>query len=287
MVNTESLKPKVSIGMPVYNGEHLLRQALDSLLGQTFTEFELIISDNASTDKTQIICEEYVVKDDRIRYVRQDRNQGAAENFQIVFNLSRGKYFMWAAHDDTWDENFIKNNYDHLELNEDIGLTFCWFNLVDVNSREIIKTIQPNTNLHDNKAYNYIINLFSINVHKIYGIYRREMLWQAIKIYPTSDFYDVFLTSYFSVKSKISIIPSVHFYYGEDVYKLRTSISRKKIFKFDYANYYRYNIKLLNSANFGFLLKLICLSVFNLHFIKLFINGEIISLLSLEKMNNK
>lgn len=110
--------PKVSIGMPVYNGDAFIREALDSLLAQTFTDFELIISDNASTDDTQLICQEYAANDCRIRYVRQSRNIGAAANFQFVLKQAVGKLFMWAAADDSWDPRFISLNIDNLTGNK-------------------------------------------------------------------------------------------------------------------------------------------------------------------------
>lgn len=100
--------PSVSIGMPVYNGENYISEALDSLLAQTFTDFELIISDNASTDGTQAICEAYARKDGRIRYLRQDKNLGFGNNFEYVLDYSTGKYFMWAAHDDMWAPNWLE-----------------------------------------------------------------------------------------------------------------------------------------------------------------------------------
>jgi len=100
--------PQVSIGMPVYNGAKFIREALDSLLAQTFTDFELIISDNASTDDTEAICWEYSKKDDRIRYVRQPSNRGVLDNFKFLLDNAIGEYFMWAAADDVWDKNWIK-----------------------------------------------------------------------------------------------------------------------------------------------------------------------------------
>lgn len=100
--------PCVSIGMPVFNGGKYIREALDSLLAQTFTDFELIISDNASTDGTEAICREYEEKDSRIRYVRQTENRGAAANFRFVLGEARGEYFMWAACDDVWDVKYIE-----------------------------------------------------------------------------------------------------------------------------------------------------------------------------------
>jgi len=103
--------------MPVFNGEKYIIKALDSLLNQTFSNFKLIISDNASTDNTQIICEEYALKDNRIRYVRQPENRGALFNFKFVLNNSMGKYFMWAAHDDWRTPDFLEANVSALESN--------------------------------------------------------------------------------------------------------------------------------------------------------------------------
>jgi len=93
-------KPLVSIGMPVYNGERFIRQALDSVLGQTYENIEVIISDNASTDNTEAICLEYAARDQRIQYHRNPVNLGVILNFRRVFELSSGDYFMWAAVDD-------------------------------------------------------------------------------------------------------------------------------------------------------------------------------------------
>jgi glycosyltransferase involved in cell wall biosynthesis len=109
--------PQVSIGMPVYNGEDTIGEALDSLLAQTFTDFELIISDNASTDGTEAICRGYAAKDSRIRYVRQVANFGGAANFQFVLDEAVGDYFMWAAADDWWSPNFIEVNAHALDSN--------------------------------------------------------------------------------------------------------------------------------------------------------------------------
>lgn len=100
--------PVVSIGIPVYNGELHLREALDSLLAQSYKNFEIIISDNHSTDTTQEICSEYMSNDSRIRYVRQNENIGAAKNYKYVFDEAVGKYFMWAAHDDVWASNWLE-----------------------------------------------------------------------------------------------------------------------------------------------------------------------------------
>ena len=110
---------QVSIGMPVYNGGATIRKALDSLLAQSFQNFEIIISDNASTDGTEAICLEYAAKDKRLQYFRQKKNQGPIANFQFVLDKAVGEYFMWAADDDIKSSNFIKENLLFLEANHD------------------------------------------------------------------------------------------------------------------------------------------------------------------------
>lgn len=115
--------PAVSIGMPVYNGAQYIREALDSLLAQTFTDFELIISDNASTDATQSICEQYASRDPRICYVRQVENKGAVANFRFVLDCARADLFMWAAYDDLWAPNYLM---DAMALLEDKTIDFVF-----------------------------------------------------------------------------------------------------------------------------------------------------------------
>ena len=115
--------PQVSIGMPVYNGAKFIHEALDSLLAQTFADFELIISDNASTDETEAICREYAAKDERIRYVRQTENRGALANFRFVLDEAVGEYFMFAAADDFWSPNWLEELLP-LIAKQDVVLAF-------------------------------------------------------------------------------------------------------------------------------------------------------------------
>jgi glycosyltransferase involved in cell wall biosynthesis len=105
----------VSVGLPVYNGERYLGEAMDAVLGQTYRGLELIISDNASTDGTEQICREYVAADPRVRYYRNIRNRGAARNFNRVFDLSRGEYFKWVAVDDLIATDNIERCVEALE----------------------------------------------------------------------------------------------------------------------------------------------------------------------------
>ena len=101
-------RARVSIGVPVYNGERFVAHAIQSMLDQTFTDFELIISDNASTDGTQEICEEFARRDSRIRYFRQEINVGAKANFNRVFEYAKGEYFKWVAADDVCGPRYLE-----------------------------------------------------------------------------------------------------------------------------------------------------------------------------------
>jgi glycosyltransferase involved in cell wall biosynthesis len=116
--------PRVSIGLPVYNGERFLKDALDSILSQTYRDFELIISDNASSDHTEEICRRYAARDERVRYYRYDNNVGAARNFNRVFQLSRGEYFKWAAHDDICSPGFLQRCVKILD--SDTAVVVCF-----------------------------------------------------------------------------------------------------------------------------------------------------------------
>ena len=107
--------PLVSIGLPVFNGQKGLARALDSLLEQDYPNLEINISDNASTDTTPEICGRYILKDARVKYSRLDENLGAIENFNQVFKLSSGKYFMWAADDDHREPSFIRACVEKME----------------------------------------------------------------------------------------------------------------------------------------------------------------------------
>jgi glycosyltransferase involved in cell wall biosynthesis len=93
-------RPLVSVGLPVYNGERYLAEALDAMLAQDLDDVELIVCDNASEDATEEIARAYQARDRRVRYHRNQRNLGLTRNFNRVFELSRGRYFKWTAHDD-------------------------------------------------------------------------------------------------------------------------------------------------------------------------------------------
>jgi glycosyltransferase involved in cell wall biosynthesis len=131
--------PTVSIGLPVYNGARYLAEAVDSLLAQTLEDFELIISDNASTDQTEQICRAYAERDPRIRYVRADGNHGLLWNFRRVLELARSTHFKWMAHDDMCAPEFLRRCVQELDTDPDVVL--CAPTTVDVNEHgNLIRT---------------------------------------------------------------------------------------------------------------------------------------------------
>jgi glycosyltransferase involved in cell wall biosynthesis len=130
----------VSIGLPVYNGETFLGPALASLLAQTFTDFELVISDNASTDTTEAICRAHAARDPRVRYHRNPENVGAMRNFNRVFEISRGEYFKWAAHDDVHDPDYLARCVEVLDREPDVVLVHPWSKDIDA-SGKVLKVI--------------------------------------------------------------------------------------------------------------------------------------------------
>lgn len=181
--------------MPVFNSETSIKNALNSLLSQTFSEFELIISDNASTDSTSEICKEYLQKDKRIRYYRQKKNMGPWWNFMFVLDKAKFDYFMWAAADDVWQPTFIEKNVAILESNH---------NVVGSTSNAIffgrqIKKSDQNANYHlyddfiknmpfhsasyEEKAGYFLRNCLGMNM---YSVFRTDKLKKCVVYQPHS-----------------------------------------------------------------------------------------------------
>lgn len=114
--------PKVAIGLPVYNGAKYLRDALEGIIQQRMTDFEVLISDNGSVDETETICREFAARDSRIRYVRQPENLGAAHNFNYVFHHTSAPYFRWAAHDDIMAPYYLYDCVSALDADSGEGV---------------------------------------------------------------------------------------------------------------------------------------------------------------------
>jgi len=136
-MHAQSASPTVGIGMPVFNGERYVEAAISSILAQSFGDFELVICDNASTDRTEAICRRFAAADPRIRYVRHAENLGAHPNYNRSFELSRGRYFKWAAHDDVLKPEFLAACVAALEQNTDAALCQSDIDYIDEEGRSI------------------------------------------------------------------------------------------------------------------------------------------------------
>lgn len=123
--------PRVSIGLPVYNGEQFLAESIASVLGQTYTDFELIISDNGSTDRTEEICRTFAAQDPRVRYYREAKNRGISWNFTRAFELSRGELFKWHAHDDICQPTLVERSVEIFDADPAAALCYPRCAIID------------------------------------------------------------------------------------------------------------------------------------------------------------
>ncbi len=170
----------LSIGLFVYNGEAFLRQTLDSLLGQTFRDFELIISDNASSDATQAICESYAQSDARIRYSRNEKNLGAGPNIRRVFALATGKYFKWAACDDLYEPTFLEKCIAALEADSTYVAAHSRTRVIDERGSFIENYEWPLDTASFDPVTRFREMLLNDHMcYQIFGVFRREALLQV------------------------------------------------------------------------------------------------------------
>jgi glycosyltransferase involved in cell wall biosynthesis len=204
--------PRVSIGLPVWNGENYLAEAVASILGQTYQDFELILSDNGSTDGTAAICRRYVAEDARVRYHRFDENQGAGKNFNFVFAEARGEYFKWAAHDDVLGPEYLSLCVETLDRDPLMVLCHTRSGRIDAEGRisgSYTWTMRLDSP-HPRERFRDLI-IVRHNCVAIFGVMRREVLAKTglIGNYVASD---RVLLAELSLHGKLYEIPETHFY---------------------------------------------------------------------------
>jgi glycosyltransferase involved in cell wall biosynthesis len=212
MMSNASHRPRVSIGLPVYNGERYIAETLDSLLAQTFQDFELIICDNASDDGTEQICRRYAADDSRIRYVRNQTNVGAPKNYRRAFELSSAEYFRWANSDDVFGPLSIACCVEVLDREPSAILAYPKTKLIDEHG-EVISEYEDNLNLQQDRASDRFIQLFARlrKVNVIYGLMRSDALKKTTLI---GNFIgaDTTLLAELSLYGKFWEIPEFLFY---------------------------------------------------------------------------
>ena len=172
-------RPLVSIGLPVYNGEEYLAESIESILDQTFTDLELVICDNASTDSTPQIIEQYAAKDDRIRTYRNDVNIGGSRNANRVFELSIGRYYRLASHDDVCLPRMLEEFVGVLEADPTIVLCYSATLLIDEHGEQIRPSAvgkgmaeRPSERFRELSDRHYLCE-------PIYGLVRADVLRQV------------------------------------------------------------------------------------------------------------
>jgi glycosyltransferase involved in cell wall biosynthesis len=172
--------PRVSIGVPVFNGEAYLAQALDSLLDQTWSEIDIIISDNASTDSTEEICRDYASRDPRIRYMRNTVNVGAAKNFNQLVAVAAGEYFKWAAHDDLCGREFLQRCVEVLAQDPTVVLSYPWGRAIN-ECGVVVRDFEPMPRLGSRKAHERFFECVCVPhpQNQVFGLVRTEILRQT------------------------------------------------------------------------------------------------------------
>lgn len=179
-------RPRVSIGMPVFNAANYIRCAVQSILSQDYEDLELIISDNASTDETASICLELAAKDSRVRYHRNETNIGAARNYNKVFELARGEYFKWAAHDDECHSQMIGRCLEVLDLAPaSVTMVYPLAELIDERGKSL-RTPLDRIALMDPRPHRRLARLlWSLNMcDPVFGLIKTEYLRKTQLIGP-------------------------------------------------------------------------------------------------------
>jgi glycosyltransferase involved in cell wall biosynthesis len=186
-----SSEPKVSIGFPVYNAEARIERALDSLLGQDFKNFELVISDNASTDGTKSICERYAQQDKRIRYFRNESNIGVNPNHDRVFELSKGKYFAWFADDIEYLSGMLSRCVQAIET-APASVVMIYPRCEMIRDGKITVDDDVSIQSSDPQPYKRLETVIRhvVMVNQFYGLVKREALAKTRLngLYASSDF---------------------------------------------------------------------------------------------------
>lgn len=204
----------VSIGLPVYNGEAYLEKSIQSLLAQTRDDVELILSDNHSSDRTPEICEFFAKADRRVRYVRNPRNLGAAENYNRVFRESSGRFFKWAAHDDLCAPEFLARCVAVLEADPTVVLCYPRTAFIDGQGRAMGVYEEADDFTNDRPSARLETWLFGRSgpwCNAVFGVVRSDVLRRTPLIgkYISSD---VILLGELLMRGRVVQVPDVLFY---------------------------------------------------------------------------
>ncbi|MEW6140988.1 MAG: glycosyltransferase family 2 protein [Thermodesulfobacteriota bacterium] len=170
--------PEISVALPVYNGERHMREAIESVLSQTFDDLELVIVDNASSDSTWEICQEYSRLDERVHTYRNTTNIGSYRNFARALQLTRGNYFLWLAHDDILEETYLAKCHSFLSSHPDYWCCYANTIVISPESSEL-SCLWPLAAITDSdtvERFKACLDAGWRIVHATYGMFRREQI---------------------------------------------------------------------------------------------------------------
>lgn len=175
------MRPRLTIGLPVYNGEEHLAGALDALLGQSYEDFELVISDNASTDGTAEICRGYEKQDRRVRYFRQPHNLGSAGNHNFLVDQARGELFKWASHDDLYARDLVRRCVEVLDEYPEVVLVHSWTAMIDASGAVTVALEYPLATVSPRAPERFRSMLFGRGGDDFYGVMRADVVRPALR----------------------------------------------------------------------------------------------------------
>ncbi|WP_310485012.1 glycosyltransferase [Chamaesiphon sp. VAR_48_metabat_403] len=210
-----SKQPFLTIGIPIYNGERYIRESLDSIISQDYSNLEIIISDNCSTDKTKDICLEYADRDSRIKYYEQETNLGATANFNFILKLATGTFFTWAAYDDYLATSYVRKCIEKMQqhptaigccseinfVNEDGTIRTAWtqsYSNIDSLDKNVVGRVRELTN--------------KVGWYAIYSIFKTDVLRQT-SLCQSRYADDVLLLLELLLLGEIVKVPEYLFYY--------------------------------------------------------------------------
>ena len=231
--------PRVSIGVPVFNSELTIRQTISALINQSYENFEILISDNASTDATGEICRAFASGDPRIRYIRQPNNIGSMANFRFLLNAAESKYFMFAAADDNWSPLFLEKLLTVMLHDEGCVLAFCDFVIRFRETGREVK-IPVSSSCSNSSLVRYLSRIIDMQPHLIYGLFRRDYFKPSDLV--GFDFSDCHVSLIMALRGRIRIVNEA--LYAWEISHKRTSypLTNQRI---NYSSFFAAQLRLM------------------------------------------
>jgi glycosyltransferase involved in cell wall biosynthesis len=204
-----------SVGLPVYNGAAYLAEALEALLAQELDEFELIVSDNASTDDTESICRSFAARDPRVRYIRHPVNRGLVWNHRYVLDRATGRYFAWANHDDRHDPAYLARCVAVMEADPDVVYVTGQTVIIDQAGQPLRRV--PSLDIAAASPHRRLREVIGLGCHEYkgqqgFGVFRTDAL-RAVPTISTHVAFDRSLLAELSLHGRLAGVPEDLFFY--------------------------------------------------------------------------